>query len=108
MRFGRKLGIPLLVYLGVRSYSIYLWHWPVFALTRPGVDIHWGPVPVFILRVAITLVLADLSFRLVEAPIRSGAIGAGPPAGRPARARSGRGAHGRRSWSRVGVTPSCS
>jgi peptidoglycan/LPS O-acetylase OafA/YrhL len=75
VRFGRKLGIPLLVYLGVRSYSIYLWHWPVFALTRPGVDIHWGPVPVFILRVAITLVLADLSFRLVEAPIRSGAIG---------------------------------
>ena len=63
------------MYLGVRSYSIYLWHWPVFALTRPGVDIHWGPVPVFILRVAITLVLADLSFRLVEAPIRSGAIG---------------------------------
>jgi hypothetical protein len=39
------------------------------------VDLHWGPVPVFILRVAITLVLADLSFRLVEAPIRSGAIG---------------------------------
>jgi peptidoglycan/LPS O-acetylase OafA/YrhL len=75
VRFGRKLGIPLLVYLGVRSYSIYLWHWPVFALTRPGVDLHWGPVPVFILRVAVTLVLADLSFRLVEAPIRSGAIG---------------------------------
>jgi peptidoglycan/LPS O-acetylase OafA/YrhL len=75
VRFGRKLGIPLLVYLGVRSYSIYLWHWPVFALTRPGVDISWGPVPVFILRVAITLVLADLSFRLVEAPVRGGAIG---------------------------------
>ena len=74
-RFNRRLGIPLLVYLGVRSYSIYLWHWPVFALTRPGVDIDAGPVPVFILRVAITLVLADLSFRLVEAPIRSGAIG---------------------------------
>ena len=74
-RFNRRLGIPLLVYLGVRSYSIYLWHWPVFALTRPGVDIDAGPVPVFILRVAITLVLADLSFRLIEAPIRSGAIG---------------------------------
>ena len=67
-RFNRRLGIPLLVYLGVRSYSIYLWHWPVFALTRPGVDIDAGPVPVFILRVAITLVLADLSFRLIEAP----------------------------------------
>jgi peptidoglycan/LPS O-acetylase OafA/YrhL len=75
VRLGRPLGIPLLVYIGVRSYSIYLWHWPVFALTRPGIDIKAGPVPVFLLRVAITLVLADLSYRLVESPIRSGAIG---------------------------------
>ena len=59
----------------MRSYSIYLWHWPVFALTRPGVDIGLGPGPVFIIRLVITLVLADLSFRLIETPIRSGAIG---------------------------------
>ncbi len=75
VRFGRRLGIPLLVYIGLRSYSIYLWHWPVFALTRPGEDLGAGPVVVFVLRVVITLVLADLSFRLIEAPIRSGAIG---------------------------------
>jgi peptidoglycan/LPS O-acetylase OafA/YrhL len=73
--YGRALGIPLLVYIGLRSYSIYLWHWPVFALTRPGVDLDAGPVPVFVLRVVITLVLAELSYRLVEAPIRGGAIG---------------------------------
>jgi peptidoglycan/LPS O-acetylase OafA/YrhL len=73
--FGRALRMPLLVYIGLRSYSIYLWHWPVFALTRPGEDISAGPVPVFILRVALTLILADLSYRLVEAPIRGGAIG---------------------------------
>ena len=75
VRAGRTLGIPLLVYVGLRSYSIYLWHWPVFALTRPGVDIDAGPVPVFILRIVITLVLADLSYRLIELPIRGGAIG---------------------------------
>jgi hypothetical protein len=75
VRFGRAFSIPLLVYLGTRSYSIYLWHWPVFALTRPGVDLSAGPVVVFVLRVVITLILADLSYRLVEAPIRSGAVG---------------------------------
>ena len=75
VRFGRRLGIPLLVYIGVRSYSIYLWHWPVFALTRPGVDLNAGPGVVFVLRLVITLVLADLSYRLIESPIRSGAIG---------------------------------
>ena len=75
VRFGRRLGIPLLVYIGVRSYSIYLWHWPVFALTRPGVDIGLGPGPVFVIRLVITFVLADLSYRLIETPIRSGAIG---------------------------------
>jgi hypothetical protein len=75
VRFGRRLGIPLLVYIGLRSYSIYLWHWPVFALTRPGEDLGAGPAAVFVLRLVLTLVLADLSFRLIEAPIRSGAIG---------------------------------
>jgi peptidoglycan/LPS O-acetylase OafA/YrhL len=75
VRFGRRLGIPLLVYIGVRSYSIYLWHWPVFALTRPGVDIGLGPGPVFVIRLVITFVLADLSYRLIETPARSGAIG---------------------------------
>jgi peptidoglycan/LPS O-acetylase OafA/YrhL len=74
-RFGRTLRTPALVYIGLRSYSIYLWHWPVFVLTRPGDDLAAGPVPVFILRIVITLVLAELSFRFVEAPVRGGVIG---------------------------------
>jgi peptidoglycan/LPS O-acetylase OafA/YrhL len=64
-----------LVWLGERSYSLYLWHWPVFAVTRPGVDV---PLPVpadFALRVAVSLLLAHLTFQYVERPIRGGAIG---------------------------------
>ena len=35
-RLGGLLGQPPLLWLGLRSYSFYLWHWPVLALTRPG------------------------------------------------------------------------
>jgi peptidoglycan/LPS O-acetylase OafA/YrhL len=66
------LGHPLLVWIGVRSYSIYLWHWPVFMVTRPDVDVSLNGIPLFALRLAITLALAEASFRLVETPIRRG------------------------------------
>ena len=35
-RLGGIIGRPPLLWLGLRSYSFYLWHWPVLALTRPG------------------------------------------------------------------------
>ena len=38
-RLGGLLGQAPLLWLGLRSYSFYLWHWPVLALTRPGVDV---------------------------------------------------------------------
>ena len=69
------LGRQPLLWLGTRSYSIYLWHWPVFMLTRPGFDIQAGELPVFALRLAITAVIAELSYRLVEMPVRRGALG---------------------------------
>jgi len=68
------LGRQPLLWLGTRSYSVYLWHWPVFMLTRPGLDIEAGEVPVFALRLAITACLAELSYRLVEMPVRRGAV----------------------------------
>jgi peptidoglycan/LPS O-acetylase OafA/YrhL len=73
---GPVLGIAPLRWIGLRSYGIYLWHWPVFQLTRPEVDVSLTGVPLFALRVGITLVLAELSFRFIEAPIRRGSLGA--------------------------------
>jgi peptidoglycan/LPS O-acetylase OafA/YrhL len=72
---GRVVGIRPLRWVGLRSYGIYLWHWPVFQLTRPEVDVPMDGAPLFALRVAITLALAEASYRLVELPIRRGAIG---------------------------------
>ncbi|HSS10043.1 MAG TPA: acyltransferase family protein [Acidimicrobiales bacterium] len=67
-------GHPLLVWLGKRSYAIYLWHWPIFVFTRPRIDLSWGTYPTLILRLALTLIAADLSYRYVEEPVRNGAL----------------------------------
>ncbi len=67
---GRTLGNPGMRWLGVRSYSFYLWHWPVLELTRPGIDVPLhGPI-LFALQLGVTLALADLSYRYVEQPFR--------------------------------------
>lgn len=71
---GRVLGRPLPRWLGRRSYAIYLWHWPVLVFTRPGVDVHLPGAVVLAMQAAITLALADLSYRLVEAPIHRGGL----------------------------------
>jgi peptidoglycan/LPS O-acetylase OafA/YrhL len=74
-RLSRLLALPPLVWIGVRSYSIYLWHWPIFMVTRPELDLPFGGLPVLVIRVGLTLVAAELSYRFVEQPIRNGDIG---------------------------------
>jgi peptidoglycan/LPS O-acetylase OafA/YrhL len=74
-RVGRLLGTKPLRWLGQRSYSIYIWYFPVFVLTRPGVDMDVSIGRAFAIRLAITLTLAELSYRFVEQPIRHGALG---------------------------------
>ncbi len=69
-RLGALLDNKPMNWIGTRSYGIYLWHWPVFMLTRPGFDVADAPVAVFIARVAATFALAEVSYRLVEMPIR--------------------------------------
>jgi peptidoglycan/LPS O-acetylase OafA/YrhL len=67
--FGALLDAQPLRWIGERSYGIYLWHWPVFMLTRPGVDIPLEQGPAFALRCALTFALAAASYRFIEAPI---------------------------------------
>ncbi len=74
-RLGKHLlGRRSLRWIGVRSYGIYLWHWPIFMVTRPQLDVTLEGLPLLALRLAVTLVLADLSYRYVETPIRKGAL----------------------------------
>lgn len=73
-RIGLLLGTPVLRWLGNRSYGIYLWHWPIFNLLRPGVDVTWPDAIVFAARIGLTLIVADASYRLLELPIRQGRI----------------------------------
>ena len=72
-RIGRALGWGPLRWLGVRSYGIYLWHYPIIVLTTPasGRDTlargAW--------QVAASIGVAELSWRYIEEPVRRGAIG---------------------------------
>ena len=71
---GGWMGTQPFRYIGQRSYGLYLWHWPIFMLTRPVLDIPLDGPALFALRMALTFGIAELSFRFVEMPIRRGAI----------------------------------
>ena len=68
--FGWALSNPLMNWIGKRSYGIYLWHWPIFMITRPGFDVPWNTSITFAIRLALTFGIAELSYRYVEMPIR--------------------------------------
>jgi hypothetical protein len=73
--FAGVLGRQPLRWIGERSYGIYLWHWPIFMVLRPGIDLDadgWG---VQVVRFTLTFAAAELSYRFVEMPIRRGALG---------------------------------
>ncbi len=72
---GRLVGNRLFRWIGLRSYGIYLWHWPIFMLTRPGIDVQFDGLPLLIVRFGLTFLVAQLSFRFVEMPIRQGRLG---------------------------------
>ena len=60
---------PKIIYIGLISYSLYLWHWGVLSISRWTIGIHWWSVP---FQVAIMLSLAITSYRYIETPLRKG------------------------------------
>ncbi|WP_321919166.1 acyltransferase family protein [Paraburkholderia tropica] len=72
------LTLRPVVYIGKISYSLYLWHWPVFVLFRWTVGLE-GPVE-RVAALAITAILSVISYHLVEQPPRRFARGAKKPA----------------------------
>lgn len=73
-RFAPLLQHPFLVWIGERSYAIYLWHWIVFQVTRPAQDLTGSTWALYLFRILVVFALADISQRWIEVPVRNGAI----------------------------------
>jgi hypothetical protein len=73
-RFAPVLQNPVFLWVGERSYAIYLWHWVIFQVTRPSVDLAGKEWALYSLRILIVLALSDISLRYIELPIRRGVI----------------------------------
>ena len=73
-RFAPVLGTKPILWIGERSYAIYLWHWIIFQVTRPSVDLAGPTWALYALRLLIVFALADISLRWVELPIRNGVV----------------------------------
>ena len=58
---------PKVVYVGLISYSLYLWHWGVLSISRWTIGIHWWSVP---LQLVLIFSLASFSYRWIEKPLR--------------------------------------
>ncbi len=71
-RFAPILSTRPALWIGERSYGIYLWHWIVFQLTRPSIDLVGDDWALYSLRVLIVFALADISYRYIETPVRRG------------------------------------
>ena len=71
---GAALDARPVRWLGTRSYALYLWHWPIFVLTRPQIDIPLPAPMVLAIRLVLTVGAAEASYRWVERPLRANGI----------------------------------
>lgn len=71
-RIGDVLSFKPLLWIGVRSYGIYIWHFPIVVLLGAGIDGVDVPLWKSFLIIALTFLLAELSWRFVEDPVRRG------------------------------------
>ena len=73
-RFAPLISSAPFRWVGQRSYGIYIWHWVVFQVTRPSVDLTGESWALYLARVLLVLALADISLRWVEIPFRQGVV----------------------------------
>jgi peptidoglycan/LPS O-acetylase OafA/YrhL len=84
---GSLLSWSPIVFIGLISYSLYLWHWPIIVLQKIGVIAGLGGISLgehavlfsehrfdMLVEVSLSIILAVLSWRFVERPFRSGAL----------------------------------
>ena len=70
---GRVLSIPILLWIGKRSYGLYLYHWPIYQIIR-HIAANRLRLHEFILAMVATCIVTELSYRFVETPIREGRL----------------------------------
>jgi len=70
---GKLLGNPVLLWVGTRSYGLYLYHWPIYQAIR---KVAGNPLSVteFVLAMIATGVITEISYRVIETPIRRGTV----------------------------------
>lgn len=72
---ARALAAEPLVWVGKRSYSIYLWHYPLLLLMNPVANINDTPWWQYIVQVLVVVAVAECCYRFIETPFRKGAFG---------------------------------
>ncbi|HEY3484442.1 MAG TPA: acyltransferase family protein, partial [Ilumatobacteraceae bacterium] len=71
---GPVLGNPVFLWIGTRSYGLYLYHWPIYQIIR---RVAGRPLTVgeFVTAMVITVFITEASYRIIETPIRKGTVG---------------------------------
>jgi len=72
-RLAATLSFRPLCALGIISYGVYLWHWPIYVVLSPQ-RTGLGDVALTLLRIVVTLAVATASFFVVEQPVRKGRV----------------------------------
>jgi peptidoglycan/LPS O-acetylase OafA/YrhL len=73
-KLSKWLSVKPLQWMGMRSYGIYLWHYPIIILTTPIVNTDGLNLWRITLQIFFTLIISELSYRFIEVPIRAGQL----------------------------------
>ena len=70
---GNLLGNKVMLWVGTRSYGLYLYHWPVYQIIRKQANIQMSVAEV-VLAMVVTVPVTEASYRFIETPIRKGGV----------------------------------